>query len=67
MATQSKKNTLTVKESTFLWEGKSRDGKAMRGEMRAASEAVVQSTLRRQGISNAKVKKTALQVRWENS
>ncbi len=57
MATQSKKNTLTVKESTFLWEGKSRDGKAMRGEMRAASEAVVQSTLRRQGISNAKVKK----------
>lgn len=57
MATPSKKNTLTVKESTFLWEGKSRDGKAMRGEMRAASEAVVQSTLRRQGISNAKVKK----------
>ena len=57
MATPSKINTLTVKESTFLWEGKSRDGKAMRGEMRAASEAVVQSTLRRQGISNAKVKK----------
>ena len=57
MATPSKKNALTIKESTFLWEGKSRDGKAMRGEMRAASEAVVQSTLRRQGISNAKVKK----------
>ena len=57
MATQSKKNALTVKESSFLWEGKSRDGKAMRGEMRAASEAVVQSTLRRQGINNAKVKK----------
>lgn len=57
MATQSKKNALTVKESTFLWEGKNRDGKAMRGEMRAASEAVVQSTLRRQGVSNTKVKK----------
>ena len=57
MATPSKKNTLVVKESSFLWEGKSRDGKQMRGEMRAASEAVVQSTLRRQGITNAKVKK----------
>ena len=57
MATSPKKNTLVVKESTFVWEGKNRDGKAMRGEMRAASEAVVQSTLRRQGISNTKVKK----------
>ena len=57
MATSPKKNTLVVKESTFLWEGKNRDGKAMRGEIRAASEAVVQSTLRRQGISNTKVKK----------
>ncbi len=57
MATPSKKNALTIKESTFLWEGKNRDGKAMRGEMRAASEAVVQSTLRRQGVSNTKVKK----------
>lgn len=57
MATSPKKNTLVVKESTFLWEGKNKDGKALRGEMRAASEAVVQSTLRRQGISNTKVKK----------
>jgi type IV pilus assembly protein PilC len=57
MATSPKKNTLVVKENTFLWEGKNRDGKAVRGEMRAASEAVVQSTLRRQGISNTKVKK----------
>ena len=57
MATSPKKNTLVVKESTFLWEGKNRDGKALRGEMRAASEAVVQSTLRRQGVSNTKVKK----------
>lgn len=57
MATPSKKNTLTIKESAFLWEGKNRDGKTVRGEMRAASEAVVQSTLRRQGVNNAKVKK----------
>lgn len=57
MATSLKKNTLVVKENTFLWEGKGRDGKVLRGEMRAASEAVVQSTLRRQGVANAKVKK----------
>lgn len=46
-----------VKENTFQWEGKNKDGKAVRGEMRAASESVVQTTLRRQGITNAKVKK----------
>ena len=57
MATPLKHKTHTVKESSFLWEGKNRDGKVMRGEMRAASEAVVQSTLRRQGVINAKVTK----------
>jgi type IV pilus assembly protein PilC len=57
MATPLKHKTHKVKESSFLWEGKNRDGKIMRGEMRAASEAVVQSTLRRQGVVNAKVKK----------
>jgi type IV pilus assembly protein PilC len=46
-----------VKENTFQWEGKNKDGKAVRGEMRAASESVVQTTLRRQGITNTKVKK----------
>lgn len=57
MATASKNKTLTVKEVTFQWEGRNRDGKTVRGEMRAASESVVQTTLRRQGITNAKVKK----------
>ncbi len=46
-----------VKESTFQWEGRNKDGKSVRGEMRAASESVVQTTLRRQGITNTKVKK----------
>src|SRR5574343_928619 len=46
-----------VKESAFQWEGKNKDGKVVRGEMRAASESVVQTTLRRQGITNTKVKK----------
>lgn len=47
----------TVKESTFTWEGRNKDGKIVRGEMRAASESVVQSALRRQGISNPKISK----------
>lgn len=46
-----------VKEFTFLWEGKNKDGKAVRGEMKAATETVVQTSLRRQGISNTKVTK----------
>lgn len=56
MATATKQKA-KVRESAFLWEGKNKDGKIVRGEMRAASESVVQSTLRRQGVSNAKVKK----------
>ncbi len=57
MAIASKAKARTVKESAFLWEGKNKDGKTVRGEMRAASETVVQTMLRRQGVSNAKVKK----------
>ena len=56
MATAAKSRVRT-KDSVFLWEGKNKDGKIVRGEMHAASESVVQTTLRRQGISNAKVKK----------
>ena len=58
MATASKAKTSAVKEISFQWEGKNKDGKAVRGEMRAASESVVQTSLRRQGITNTKVKKT---------
>jgi len=57
MATAAKPRAPAVKESTFQWEGRNRDGKTVRGEMRAASEAVAQSTLRRQGITNLKLKK----------
>jgi type IV pilus assembly protein PilC len=46
-----------VKESTYQWEGKDRAGKVVRGEMRAGGEAVVNSTLRRQGITVTKIKK----------
>jgi type IV pilus assembly protein PilC len=45
------------KESVFIWEGKDKNGKIIRGEIRAHTENVVQATLRRQGISVKKIKK----------
>lgn len=47
----------TVKQVTFLWEGKDKRGKIIKGEIRASGEAVVNATLRRQGITVTKVKK----------
>jgi len=46
-----------IKEYSFAWEGKDKTGKVMRGEMRAGGEALVQATLRRQGILITKIKK----------
>ncbi|UCV23569.1 type II secretion system F family protein [Ferribacterium limneticum] len=57
MATAARSKASAVKENTFLWEGKNKDGKTVRGEMRAASDSVVQTTLRRQGITSVKAKK----------
>jgi type IV pilus assembly protein PilC len=48
------------KELTFLWEGKDKAGKAVRGEMRAHGVALVNATLRRQGIVVTKVKQQRL-------
>jgi type IV pilus assembly protein PilC len=45
-----------VKDRIFVWEGKDKAGKIVRGEMRASGEAVVNATLRRQGILATKVK-----------
>ncbi len=45
------------KEFNWVWEGRDRQGKMMKGEMRATGEAVVKSTLRRQGIQVLKIKK----------
>ncbi len=44
------------KEITFVWEGKDKAGKVVRGEMRATGQALVNATLRRQGILITKVK-----------
>jgi type IV pilus assembly protein PilC len=46
-----------LKEIVFEWEGKDKNGKVVRGEMRAGGEAVVGASLRRQGILVSKVKK----------
>ncbi|HZL94475.1 MAG TPA: type II secretion system F family protein [Vicinamibacterales bacterium] len=45
------------KEFTFSWEGRDKSGKTVRGELRAPGEAMVNATLRRQGIVVSKVKK----------
>ncbi len=46
-----------TKQFTYLWEGKDKKGKVIKGEMRAAGESFVGATLRRQGITVTKVKK----------
>ncbi|MGQ0579831.1 MAG: type II secretion system F family protein [Betaproteobacteria bacterium] len=46
-----------IKEYTYLWEGKDRSGKQIRGEMRAGGEAVVNSVLRRQGVTVLRIKR----------
>jgi type IV pilus assembly protein PilC len=54
MATAKSKDS---KEFVFEWEGKDRNGKQVRGEIRAGGENQVQSALRRQGVTPSKIKK----------
>jgi len=46
-----------IKDIVFEWEGKDKNGKPVRGEMRAGGEAMVSASLRRQGVMVNKVKK----------
>jgi type IV pilus assembly protein PilC len=46
-----------IKDIVFEWEGRDKNGKAVRGEMRAGGEAMVSASLRRQGVMVNKVKK----------
>lgn len=57
MATATAK---TIREFVYEWEGKDRNGKQVRGEIRAAGENHVVSALRRQGILPTKIKKRAM-------
>jgi type IV pilus assembly protein PilC len=54
MATLTSKD---IKEFVFEWEGKDRNGKQVRGEVRAAGQNQVQASLRRQGVLPTKIKK----------
>jgi type IV pilus assembly protein PilC len=45
------------KDFVFEWEGKDRNGKVVRGELRATGENQVQASMRRQGVLVTKVKK----------
>src|SRR5690349_17815181 len=45
------------KETLFSWEGTDKSGKKVRGEMRAGAATFVETSLRRQGIKDIKVKK----------
>jgi type IV pilus assembly protein PilC len=56
-AATAKKEAKDVKMYTFLWEGKDKGGKIIKGEMRASGDAVVNATLRRQGVNVTKLKK----------
>ncbi len=57
MATATAAGAKAGKEFVFEWEGKDKNGKVVRGEIRSGGEAMVSASLRRQGILVQKVKK----------
>jgi len=48
--------TAGKKETQFLWEGKDKRGKKVRGKSLAASEQALRADLRRQGVAATRVK-----------
>ncbi|MGZ8293961.1 MAG: type II secretion system F family protein [Telluria sp.] len=57
MATSQSRAAGQVKEFVYSWEGKDKSGRTVRGELRAGGEAIVNVTLRRQGVMVTKIKK----------
>jgi type IV pilus assembly protein PilC len=57
MATAAAVSVKKIKDIVFEWEGKDKNGKIVRGEMRAGGEAMVSASLRRQGVMVNKVKR----------
>jgi type IV pilus assembly protein PilC len=57
VAPKTASKTEKAKEYSYLWEGKDKTGKLVKGEMRSAGEASVSAHLRRQGINVTKIKK----------
>jgi type IV pilus assembly protein PilC len=60
VATQASRGQRDVKTYIFNWEGVDKNNKTIRGDLRAASETVVTTTLRRQGIRVIKIKRLSL-------
>ena len=56
-ATAGQRRDLRVKEYTFIWEGTDRNNRQVRGEIKAASDNVVRTNLRRQGIRITKLRR----------
>jgi type IV pilus assembly protein PilC len=54
------KKPVQLREVTYLWQGKDRDGKKVSGELRASGENLVRSTLRRRGIVLTSLKRQRL-------
>ena len=46
-----------AKSDMFVWEGRDKSGKTVKGEMSGTSDALIKATLRRQGINPTRVKK----------
>jgi type IV pilus assembly protein PilC len=57
MATATAVTANKVKDIVFEWEGKDKNGKVVRGEMRAGGEAMVSASMRRQGVLVTRVRK----------
>src|SRR4026207_1212230 len=57
MATAAAAAKAGPKEITFIYEGKDKAGKQVRGEIRSAGENMAQAALRRQGIIVSSFKK----------
>jgi type IV pilus assembly protein PilC len=50
-------DSATIKQTPFIWEGKDRRGKRVKGKTLAANEAAVRTELRRQGVLPSRIRK----------
>ncbi|MDH4234989.1 MAG: type II secretion system F family protein [Gallionella sp.] len=57
MAVAQKSQKEKVKEYSYAWEGTDKTGKPAKGVMRAPSETIVSTNLRRQGVNVKKIKR----------
>ncbi len=57
MATVAQKAQKENAPSTFTWEGTDKNGRKVKGETKAANQALVRADLRRQGVVPLKIKK----------